>query len=141
MTTRASPLLIDTDNITSVGTLTSLNISGNVTSGNATLGNLVTANYFAGSGANLTSIPAGNITGTVESSTISGTVTANAQPNITSTGTLTSLTVSGNTILGSIETINISGGSSGQFISTDGTGNLSFATVSAQPHPFLFIGI
>jgi hypothetical protein len=43
-------------NITSVGTLTSLSISGNITSGNATLGNLVTANYFSGNGSLLTGI-------------------------------------------------------------------------------------
>lgn len=64
--------------------------------------------------------------------------------NITSVGTLTSLTVSGNATLGTVANVHISGGSNGQFISTDGTGNLSFATVSipAQPpHPFLFLGI
>lgn len=35
-------------NITSVGTLTSLTISGNLTSGNANLGNIVIANTFTG---------------------------------------------------------------------------------------------
>ena len=54
-------------NITSVGTLISLNVSGNVTAPNF-IGNASTA----------------------------GTVTTNAQPNITSVGTLTSLTASGN---------------------------------------------
>jgi len=144
MTTKASPLIIDTANITSLGTLSSLTVTGNVTSGNATLGNLATANYFAGSGANLTNIPAGNITGTVATSTTSGTVTTAAQPNITSVGTLTSLTINGNATLGTVANVHISGGSSGQFISTDGAGNLSFSTVSipaSPPHPFLFIGI
>ena len=86
-------------NITSVGTLTSLTISGNITSGNAVLGNAAVANYFIGSGANLTSIPAANIVGTVANTTYAitaGVVATNAQPNITSVGTLTSLTVSGN---------------------------------------------
>jgi len=59
-------------NITSVGTLSSLNVTGNITSGNANLGNLITANFVA------------------------GTLTTSAQPNITSIGTLTGLTVNGN---------------------------------------------
>ena len=87
-------------NITSIGTLTSLNISGNLNAGN------VISSFF-GSGAGLTNIPAGNIIGTVSSAvsatsastagsaTTAGTVTTNAQPNITSVGTLTSLNVSG----------------------------------------------
>lgn len=54
-------------NITTVGTLTSLTVSGNVT-----------ANNFLGK------------------STTAGTVTTNAQPNITSVGTLANLVVSGN---------------------------------------------
>jgi hypothetical protein len=45
-------------NITSVGTLTSLSVAGNINSGNATLGNTVTANYFVG---NIT----GNVTGNI----------------------------------------------------------------------------
>lgn len=46
-------------NITSVGTLTSLTVSGNTTTGNANLGNLVTANFFSGNGSLLTGLPAG----------------------------------------------------------------------------------
>jgi hypothetical protein len=42
------------------------NITGNVTAGNANLGNAVTANYFIGSGANLTSIAGANVTGQVD---------------------------------------------------------------------------
>ena len=83
VTTAAQP------NITSTGTLTSLSITGNITSGNANLGNATTSNYFIGDGSLLTGIAAGT-------STTAVTVTANAQPNITSTGTLTSLVVTGN---------------------------------------------
>ena len=43
-------------NITSVGTLTSLSVGGNIASLNANLGNLVTANYFSGNGSLLTGI-------------------------------------------------------------------------------------
>ena len=74
-------------NITSVGTLTSLTVLGNVT-----------ASSFIGSGAGLTNIPVGNIVGYpayATSTDTANTVIKNAQPNITSVGTLTSLTVSG----------------------------------------------
>jgi len=87
VTTAAQP------NITSTGTLTTLTVTGNITSGNANLGNAVTSNYFIGNGSLLTGIAAGT-------STTSVTVTDSAQPNITSTGTLTSLVVSGNITAG-----------------------------------------
>ena len=126
-------------NITSVGNLSSLTVTGNITSGNANLGNAVIANFFVGSGANLTNINGANVgqvananyatyTGTALSATTANTVTTNAQPNITSVGTLTSLTVTGNTTLGNIGNVHINGGSNGQYLSTDGTGNLSWAT-------------
>ena len=73
-------------NITSVGTLTSLNVTGNTSVGNLVSGgsitgaNLVSANYFT------------------------GTLTTAAQPNVTSVGTLTSLTVSG-TVAGVTKTM------------------------------------
>ena len=75
-------------NITSVGTLTSLNVSGNTT-----LGNSVTSNYFIG-----------NLWGLANTAR---TVTQAAQPNITSVGTLTTLVVSGNTNLGITNTSNL----------------------------------
>jgi hypothetical protein len=66
VTTAAQP------NITSVGTLSSLAVTGNISGGNVNAGNLLTANYVA------------------------GTLTTAAQPNITSVGSLTSLDVTGN---------------------------------------------
>ena len=45
-------------NITSVGTLSSLSITGNVSAGNANLGDLVVANFFSGDGSNLTNVVA-----------------------------------------------------------------------------------
>jgi len=50
---------------------------------------------------------AGNVyanSGTIGASLLTGTVTTNAQPNITSTGTLASLSVSGNTNVGNLNT-------------------------------------
>ena len=117
-------------NITSVGTLTSLSVTGNISSGNANLGNIVVANYFVGSGANLTSINGSNVTGQVGNALVAGTVYTNAQPNITSVGTLSNLTVSGTTNLGAVGNITITGGSSGQIITTNGSGLLSFQNQS-----------
>jgi hypothetical protein len=76
VTTNAQP------NITSVGTLTNLTVSGNIT----------------GNGYNLTAFNGANVLGTVNSANtavFAGTVTTNAQPNITSLGTLGNLNVSG----------------------------------------------
>ena len=70
-------------NITSVGTLSSLTVSGNITSGNVTGANLISANY------------------------ISGTLKTNAQPNITSVGTLSSLAVTANVSAGGVLTDNL----------------------------------
>ena len=74
LTTNAQP------NITSVGTLTSLVVTGNVTSGNV----------YANSG-------------TIGANLLTGTLTTAAQPNVTSLGTLTGLTVSGNVTAGNVK--------------------------------------
>ena len=101
VTTNAQP------NITSVGTLTNLNVT-----------NTVTANLFAGSGANLTNLPAANLVGSVP---LAQAVTNAAQPNITSVGTLTSLTSSGN--------IAASGTLSGGNVSASGTVSTTNLTI------------
>lgn len=64
-------------------TMANLTVTGNVTTGNAVLGNLATSNYFSGNGSLLTAIAS------------AGTVTTNAQPNITSVGTLASISTTG----------------------------------------------
>ena len=119
-------------NITSVGTLTGLGVNGNIAAAN------ITANtgIFSGNGAGLTNLPGANVIGTVASATsanTAGTVTTAAQPNITSTGTLTGIFVSGNArftganvSLGSNANVRITGGSSGEVLTTDGSGNLSW---------------
>lgn len=80
-------------NITSLGTLSNLSITGNLSSGNANLGNLATANFFSGNGSLLTGIVSTG--GNANYANFAGTVLTNAQPNITSLGTLTNLTVNG----------------------------------------------
>jgi hypothetical protein len=69
--------------------------------GGVGVGGNVHAAAFYGAATGLTSIPAGNISGTVAAATAAttaGTVTTNAQPNITSTGTLTGLSVASGAI-------------------------------------------
>jgi len=181
-------------NITSVGTLTSLAVTGNITSGNATLGNLTTSNFFSGNGSLLSSITAanvsgnvatatlaytsnltsnnssntfymvfasgngsqqlsidntgavitynpfqgnltvnnviGNVTGTAGSATTAGTVTTNAQPNITSVGTLTSLAVTGNVSAGNVNAPTF--GAHNGTIGATTPNTASFTTVSAS---------
>lgn len=101
LTTAAQP------NITSVGTLTGLTSSGNITAANI----VASTGVFTGNGSGLTNLNATNIsTGVLPAGRLSGTysisitgaaataatVTTAAQPNITSVGTLTSLAVTGN---------------------------------------------
>jgi len=146
VTTAAQP------NITSVGSLTSLIVTGNVTAGNIsasgsggniTNANVISANLFVGSGANLTSLAGANVTGTVPLATTSGTVTTAAQPNITSVGSLTGLTISNatgivdfttsaNVTLGAVANLHISGGANGYVLSTDGSGTLNWISVAAS---------
>lgn len=84
-----------------------LSVSGSLTAGSGIGGsisgaNSITANFFIGNGSSLTSITGANVTGTVANATYAvsaGTVTTNAQPNITSVGSLASLTVDGTTTL------------------------------------------
>jgi hypothetical protein len=82
-------------NITSVGTLTGLDVNGNIVGVN------VTANtgVFTGNGSGLTNLTAGNVVGVVANANYAayaGNVITAAQPNITSVGNLTGLTVNGN---------------------------------------------
>lgn len=93
-------------NITSVGTLTSLVVSGDTTSGNFI----------------------GNLSGTASSATVANTVSVAAQPNITSVGTLTSANINGLVNVTGLGGIFTSGGV------TNPTGNgVSAGTVGNNP--------
>ena len=126
LTTNAQP------NITTVGTLANLTV-GNATE-NTVFGNgtITATGVIIGNGSGLTSLTGGNVTGQVANALVAGTVYANAQPNITSVGSLSALTVSGTSNLGAITNVKVSGGSTGQVVSTDGAGNLSFVTISTS---------
>ncbi len=125
--------------------------TGNITA------NRVSATNFIGNGSLLTSIAGANVTGYVPtataantattatsatSATTAGTVTTAAQPNITSVGSLVGLTVSNvsgvvnftttsNVTLGGVSNLHITGGTDGQVLTTNGSGNLSWTTVSS----------
>jgi hypothetical protein len=106
--TRAGTVTVNAQpNITSLGTLSTLNIAGNLTSGNASLGNLASASYISGNGSLLSSITGANVTGQVGNALVAGTVYTNAQPNITSLGTLSSLDVTSNVSAGNVKTDNL----------------------------------
>ena len=88
-------------NITSVGTLSSLSITGNLASGNANLGNLAISNYFSGNGSLLSSITGGNVTGAVAYAT-----TANAVAGSNVSGQVsyaaTANAVAGSNVMGAV---------------------------------------
>jgi hypothetical protein len=79
-------------NITSVGTLGSLAVTGNITSGN------VQGTTHSGTTGTFTgNVTTGNVSGTTGTFTnVGGTLTTAVQTSITSVGTLTALTLSGN---------------------------------------------
>jgi hypothetical protein len=88
-------------NITSVGTLSSLSVTGNISSGNANLGNLVIANYFSGSGNNLSNIQGSNVSGAVAYATTANAVAgANVSGQVTYAATANA--VAGANVMGAV---------------------------------------
>jgi hypothetical protein len=85
-------------NITSLGTLTSLSVTGNVS-----------ANYFLGNGAFLTGVGNANFTPVANFANFAGNITVSNQPNITSLGTLINVSVSGNANIGNLKTNLVTG--------------------------------
>ena len=148
LTPKGTGNLTTTANISATGNITGANLvtGGNLSvTGNANIGNIGTAQVLAS--ANITTpqfisnIATGTapfvVTSTTQvanlsvatagSATTAGTVTTNAQPNITSTGTLASLSVSGNSNVGNLNSagrviavdnviVGSSGGEGGQIV-------------------------
>lgn len=109
-------------NITSLGVLDELTVTGNLYAGNIDGGNLVTALYLAGDGSFITNLTGSAVTGwvsnanfannagnsfransaliadTSNSSVVAITVSGSNQPNITTVGQLSSLSVLGNVV-------------------------------------------
>jgi hypothetical protein len=103
--------------------------------------------YFIGNGSALTSITGANITGTVANATYAvsagsaATITANAQPNITSVGILTSLSSSGNVVGANINTVGIvsaAGNVIGNYFV--GNANVQFTSSTTPPATGNLIG-
>ena len=91
-----------------------LNSDGLVTApGSLVAAGNISANYFIGNGSQLSSITGANVTGQVGNAlvatlaVVAGTVSANAQPNITSVGVLSQITVTGNVTGGNLVTAGI----------------------------------
>ena len=107
-------------NITSVGTLTSLNVSGNVTGANANLGNLVVANFFSGDGGFLSNVFSNasvanylpNYTGNIGAGNVnvtgglySGNISATGLSSLTDVNVLNDLDVAGNLYVNRIQNV------------------------------------
>ncbi len=114
-------------NITSIGTLVSLSVTGNVTAGNANLGNSVVANFFVGDGGLLSNLQISNASvSNANYASYAGNITIAGQSNITTVGNLTNLTVVGNSQLGNVATANLFVGNL--------TGYANTVTENAQPN-------
>lgn len=112
-------------NVSIANNVVTINQLGNLLAGNANLGNAVTANYFVGDGSLLTGI------NSMANLSVSGTATlGNAE--ITGTANIGTLNVTGQTNLGDVSNVHISGGSLGQVLTTDGSGNLVWANTQAS---------
>ena len=124
------------NNITSVGTLSSLAVTGNITSGNLS-GTSIAGTLTTAAQTNITSVGTltslavtGNLTsGNLQGTNIAGTLTTAAQTNITSVGTLTSLGVTGNITTGNV---NASGNISATFFYGDGSLLTNVVSVGAS---------
>ena len=134
-------------NITSVGTLTSLSVTGNIAAGNLSGTNVGGVLTTAGQ-PNITSVGTlnslsvtGNITaGNLSGTGITGTLLTSSQTNITAVGTLTALAVTGNITSGNVSGTNVTGTlitaaqpnitSVGQLTSLGVTGNVTSGNLS-----------
>jgi len=135
------------NSLVSTGTVTGSNL---LTGGYASAAGNVIGSYIIGNGATLSSITGANVSGNVANATYavsagsavgtSATVTANAQPNITSVGTLSSLAVTANVTGGNILTagqISSTGNitTAGYFVGTlfgNVTGNITIPGLNTQ---------
>ena len=122
-------------NITVVGTLTGLSLSGNlVSTANASFANTVVARTFNANLVGATYVDVNNLLAGVGTfGSIVGPITTPAQPNITKVGTLVSLNIAGDIATGGNILVSVAGGNVsaplGRF--TDMVGTLS---TSAQPN-------
>lgn len=117
-------------NITSVGTLTSLDCSGNITANGTITANFVhaLANVTVDNTVISNNIQVGNVFTTLDAkvsnlANITGTLLVSGNVNTTN---------SANVTLGPVANIHISGGSANYVLSTNGSGTLSWQAIAAQ---------
>jgi len=138
VTTNAQP------NITSVGTLTSVSVSGNANIGNIGTGGLITATgnisganingTFYGAGTGLTSIPGANVSGTVANATYAitaGTAYSVAAGNISGTVNLANYATTANAVAGA----NVSGTVANATYATSAGSATTAGTVTTNNQP------
>jgi len=150
-------------NITSVGTLTSLTVSGNLsfTGANAYFSNIANVKIPGGS-ANYVIVTdgSGNLSWAAQSGGGGGGTPGGSNTqlqfndggsfggtsNVTYDKTTNTLSVTGNLAvsggnvsLGDISNIHITGGANGQVITTDGSGNLSFVSAGSTTYSTVFV--
>jgi hypothetical protein len=128
LTTAAQP------NITSVGTLSALSVTGNLSSGNANLGNLAVANFFSGNGSLLTGVIAVPGTTIVNGNSNVNIATANGNVTITAVGNTTmTVTGTGANITGTLGvTGNITAGNLVGILANGGTSNITIASATGN---------
>jgi hypothetical protein len=120
--------------ITQLGTLNSLNVSGDITAGNVS----ATYNFYGNLTGGVHGNVVGNISGTTASfSNITGNVVTASQPFITSVGTLSSLAVSGNILSGNVSASTISGQFSGNISGTIASFSNISGNVITSSQPFI----
>lgn len=138
-TTAATANTASTANTANTATFASSSNTSNfaTSSGTANTATTATTANFANTAATANTATNANFANTAATANTAINVTSATQSNITSLGTLTSLNVSGNAsftgsrvALGNVSVVRITGGTSGQVLSTDGTGNLSWITQS-----------
>ena len=110
-------------NITSLGTLTSLNVDGSIVATDATLLSLTVDSDIVADLVNVSDLVAGNLTGTLQTA---------AQSNITSLGTLTGLEVSGTVTITGNDAIQIPVGETGDRPVTVSDGMLRYNSTSGE---------
>lgn len=112
------------DTFGNVGIGSNLNVSGNafVSIDLEAVGNITTGGYFIGDGSQLTGVTTspGGTTGQLQYNNAGS---FDGVPGVTYS--------SGNLTLGPVANVKMTGGTSGQYLQTDGAGNLTFVSVSS----------
>jgi len=116
-------------NITSVGNLTSANVTGNLDAGNINATTAVVATYFSGDGANLTNVPAGAATSITDgtSNVDIPTTDGNVTVGVGGTADVLIATSTGVNVTGTLNATGIITGDAG------GISNVVYANVTGTP--------